>query len=380
LQAAANDIFNHYLDNWDLSVDGMLMSQESAGINDYVVEPGGLVTYRTEKPDQFKFPEPNPASLKMIMDEIMESIENNSLSNYSAGTPDDNTDKTRGTKGGIEAIQNAADDMVAFMRANFQETVKTVGQMWMSNNRQFMFQDQTISTVKDHQLQPTTIKPADLQMDMELRVDEASMLPITDDQLKADYQQFVNTLTGLQQASIEQHTALGTPALALDFGAIVEQMGEKNGFRNVRKLIAAQPQGQPTPVQAGQMADMAGKVASAQPSPQAPATPPPAQGANKVLETMAYKDVPPDIQRQMESAVGFQPSKLGSVDPNTPEAQAGNKVAFQMAHELHAKGKLHPAVLNMVRQHMGHPPLAMTPPKPIGEPPAPPVPAGASAK
>jgi hypothetical protein len=31
----------------------------------------------------------------------------------------------------------------------------------------------------------------------------------------------------------------------------------------------------------------------------------------KVIETMAYKDLPADIQRQMEEAAGFVPSKIG---------------------------------------------------------------------
>jgi len=374
LQVAANDIFNHYLDNWDLSVDGMLMAQESAGINDYVVEPGGLVTYRTEKPEQFKFPEPNPVSLENVMNQLMEAIENNSISNYSSGTPDDNTDKTRGTKGGILAIQNAADDMTAFMRANFQETIKTVGQMWMSNNRQFMFQDENLSVIKNHQMTQTTVQPQDLQFDMELRVDEASMLPITDDQLKADYQAYVTQLTGLQQASMAQHTALGTPALALDFGAIVEELGENSGFRNTRKLIGQAPQGT-SPVQAGQMADMASKIAKAQPQPQGPQQNP----QDKMMEQINYKDAPPDIQRQMEQQAGMQPSRQQGPNPNDPVTANADKQTFQLAHELHAKGKLHPAVLNMVRQHLGHSPVPMQPTAPIGEPPPPPQPEPAGA-
>lgn len=377
LQVAANDIFNHYLDNWDLSVDGMLMAQESAGINDYIVEPGGLITYRTEEPKQFKFPEPNPASLNMIMEQIMQAVENNSLSNYSTGTSQDSTDKTRGTKGGILALQSAADDLVAFFRANFQESVKEIGQMWLSNNKQFMMLPEHISQVKNHQLQTVTIKPQDLQGDMELRVDEASMQPISDDQVKEEYGQFVAQLTGLQQASIAQHTALGTSPIALDFGAIVEEMGDKWGFRNVRQLIAQAPQGT-SPVQANQMVDMAAKAAKAQPQQAAQQQNP----QDKMLEQINYKDAPPDIQRQMEQQAGMQPSQMAAQNPNTPQAQAGNQAALQLAHELHAKGALHPSILNMVRQHLGHPPISETPTAPIGNPPQPvpmaPGPSGAS--
>lgn len=369
LQVAANDIFNHYLDNWDLSVDGMLMAQESAGINDYIVEPGGLITYRTEEPKQFKFPEPNPASLNMIMDQIMQAVENNSISNYSMGTSQDSTDKTRGTKGGIEAIQQAADDLIAFFRANFQESVKEIGHQWLSNNKQFMQLPEKVSQVKNHQLQVITIKPKDLQFDMELRVDEASMQPVSDDQIKAEFGQYVAQLTGLQQASIAQHSALGTQPVALDFAKIVEQMGEKWGFRNTHQLIAELPQGT-TPVQAKNMVDMGATLQKSQPAPQQSQNP-----QDKMMEQINYKDAPPDIQRQMEQQAGMQPSQMGAQNPAAPAAQAGNKEALKVAHELHAKGMLHPSVLNMVRGHLGLPPVGMGPTTPIGNPPPPPAPA-----
>lgn len=378
LQVAANDVFNHYLDNWDLSVDGMLMAQESAGINDYIVEPGGLITYRTEEPKQFKFPEPNPASLNFIMEQIMQAVENNSISNYSMGTSQDSTDKTRGTKGGIEALQNAADDLVAFFRANFQESIKEIGVMWLSNNKQFMQLPENISQVKNHELQVTKVRPEDLQYDMELRVDEASMQPVSDDQVKQEFGSFIAQLTGLQQASMAQHTALGTQPIALDFGQIFEEMGEKWGFRNTRQLIAKLPPGT-TPVQAQQMVGMAGDMAKAQPQ-QAPAQEPPQNPQDKMLEQINYKDAPPDIQRQMEQQAGMQPSQLGAQPQTPPPAPTeplhqGDLQNLKIAHELHAQGRLHPAVLNAVRQHMGLEPIPEAPLTPGGAlPTAPPHP------
>lgn len=60
LQYATNDLFNHYLDNWNLSIDSMIMYEDGTLTSDFVVEPGGEITYTGEKPDAFKFPEPNP--------------------------------------------------------------------------------------------------------------------------------------------------------------------------------------------------------------------------------------------------------------------------------------------------------------------------------
>ena len=306
LQVAANDIFNHYLDNWDLSVDGMLMIPETAGINDYTVEPGGLITYRAEKPEQFKFPEPNPASLTQVLNQLMEAIENNSISAYATGTPNSDLDKTRGTKGGIEAIQQAGEDMTAFMRMNFQESIKQVGQMWLSNNKQFKAQSEVMMVPKEHKLVPVKIQPKDLQLDMELRVDEASMMPITDDQIKAQYAQFQGQLLALQTASFAAHTAVGSDPLVLNFSAMADEMAQKEGFRNTRKLIGDRPQG-PTPMQANQAVDMHTKLLKAAPQPQQQAP----QAQPKIQNLVNYKDAPSDIQRQMEQADGFQPSHIG---------------------------------------------------------------------
>lgn len=321
LQVAANDIFNHYLDNWDLSVDGMLMMPETAGINDYTVEPGGMITYRTEEPKQFKFPEPNPASLNMVMQQLMESIENNSISQYSTGSPNSETDKTRGTKGGIEAIQQAGEDMTAFMRMNFQESIRQVGQMWLSNNKQFKSNKEMVMTRKDGKPAPVTIKPEDLQYDMELRVDEASMMPISDDQIKQQYSAYQAQLMQLQAASIQQHTALGTPALALDFAAMADELAQKEGFRNTHKLIAPAPKG-PSPLQAQQNVAMHAQLAKAIPQqPQQPQAPEPGPNPqDKMMEQINYKDAPPDIQRQMEQQAGMQPSQIGASTPDIIKA------------------------------------------------------------
>jgi hypothetical protein len=354
LQSAMNDIFNHYLDNWNLSVDGMLMMPENAGVNDYVVEPGGMITYRTDEPKQFKFPEPNPASFNMVMNHLIQALEDNSISGYSIGTPSDATDQTRGTKGGILAIQQAADDFTAFMRANFQEAIKEVGQMWLSNNRQFMMTPEVVTVTKNHKVVPVVINPSDLQADMELRIDESSMIPITDDQIKAQYGQYIQQLMQVQQASIAQHSALGTVPVALDFNAIIEELGEKFGFRNTSKLISQLPQGT-SPVQAGQMSEMAAKMAKAQ---AAQGQGQPQAVAPKLNELINYKDAPPDIRRQIEAQAGLQPSSMEPQSPGAPGISPADLATLQMAHSLHASGKLHPLVVNAIRQHLGMPPMS----------------------
>jgi hypothetical protein len=76
LQSAANDIFNHYLDNWSLAVDGGIMIEETSQVADFLVEPGFELVYRGEQPKQFNFPAPDPNQLAIVMNKISEALEN----------------------------------------------------------------------------------------------------------------------------------------------------------------------------------------------------------------------------------------------------------------------------------------------------------------
>ena len=39
LQSATNDLFNHYLDNWNLSIESMIMYEDGTLTNDFIIEP-----------------------------------------------------------------------------------------------------------------------------------------------------------------------------------------------------------------------------------------------------------------------------------------------------------------------------------------------------
>lgn len=365
LQRAINDVFNHYLDNWNLSVDGMLMAQESAGINDYIVEPGGLITYRTEEPKQFKFPEPNPASLNQIMSQFMQAVENDTISNYSTGGAASDTDKTRGTKGGILAIQDAADDLTSFMRSGFQDAIRQVGDFWMSNNQQFMANRMTVMANQGRNRRvPVTIDPAKMQGEMQLRVDDASMMPISDDQLKQNYMAFVETAIKMSETAMQQHEALGTPPLVLNFAEILEELADKNGLRNIDAILEQPPTG-PTPAQQNQQAEVQQKQQELELKQNEQKTKLQAMmieqhPTTKLFEQMSYKDVPDDIKRQMEEMAGFQPSNLVA-NSQEPHIQKANQTVLDHARHLHAQGHLHPSVVDAIAAHLGQQPTP-TPP------------------
>lgn len=255
LQSAVNDVFNHYMDNWNLSVDGMYMIPENSRVSNFVVQPGGQITYQGTPPSQFKMPDPNPNSVQQVLAVLEKSVEDATISAYATGATSSSTDKTRGTATGIIRLQQAAGDLISFMRSNFQQTINQIGQMWLSNNQQYL--DRAI-TVPAEKGTTEEVHPAMLQGDMELRIDDASMEPVSKEDQRAAYMQYVQQTLALQQASAAQVqvTQGQTKPLIIDFKELFEQMSDKFGIKSEQSIVIdtenpepgqmnQQPQGMP---------------------------------------------------------------------------------------------------------------------------------------
>ncbi len=239
LQSAVNDVFNHYMDNWNLSVDGMYMIPENSRVSNFVVQPGGQVTYQGTPPSQFKLPEPNPASVQNVLAVLEKSVEDATISAYATGATSSSTDKTQGTATGIIRLQQAAGDLISFMRSNFQQTINQIGSMWLSNNQQFLDRPITVPSEKG-----TTeeVHPAMIQGEMELRIDDASMEPVSKEDQRAAYMQYIQQTLALQQASAAQAqvTQGQTQPLVIDFKELFEQMSEKFGIKSEQSIVVDQ--------------------------------------------------------------------------------------------------------------------------------------------
>lgn len=265
LQAATNDVFNHFLDNVNLSIDGMLLVNENSDVDDYVVEPGGLIYYQGQvKPEQFKFPDPNPNIFNTVFQTIEGAIESATISQYATGVPNSSTDKTSGTATGIMRLQEAAGDMVGFMRSNFQTSIRTVGQHWLSNNQQFMAAPLTLLGSKSGRKEAITINPEDLQYEMDLRIDDASMQPTSKQDKLQQEVAYQDRVLQLQQASFQQAQMAGTKPLILNFQELFEETSDAFGKKNTDKVImsedevqeaAMEQQQQMMEQQQGQMAE-----------------------------------------------------------------------------------------------------------------------------
>ena len=239
LQSAANDIFNHYMDNWNLSVDGGIMIEENSQVAEFLVEPGFEMVYKGEKPTQFKFPEPNPNQLTQVMNQLEKSVEQATISSYATGSPMSGVDKTQGTATGVIRLQEAATDMIQFMRDNFTSALKQAGEMMLSNNRQFVNFDVEVPVLKDNKFETEVITPEEWQLQMELRINDMNMQPISKQQKKENFQAYIAQLIQLQTASFAQADRNQDPAqaLSINFNEEAEQLAKHYQVKALHKQI-----------------------------------------------------------------------------------------------------------------------------------------------
>lgn len=288
LQSATNDLFNHYLDNWNLSVDGMIMYEDGSLTSDFIVEPGGEITFSGEPPKQFKFPEPNPQQLSVVMGVIEKGVENATFSQYVSGVPNSASDKTQGTKYGVQSITEAATTKIGFFRDNFKQSMKVVGQIWLSNLQQFADSPEEIRRRENGREVPDIVLPSDYQGEMELDIDDDSMVPISKAEKREMNAQFVNEILGIQKAAITQTEIFKdkTDIPRLNFKEIFEDTAELYSKKDYNRYLLDNtniPEEQPV------------------------------DNTREYLN-INYKDAPADIKAQIEEKFGLQPSAMHDSD------------------------------------------------------------------
>lgn len=311
MQSAVNDLFNHYLDNWNLSIDSMLMYEDNSLQNDFVVEPGGEIIYSGEKPTQFKFPEPNPQQLSVVMGVLNQAIEAATVPQYLSGVPDSALDKTQGTATGVKNITDAATEKVGFMRDNYKQSMKIVGMMWLSNLQQFMDTPAQIKTVKKGKTVPKVLLPGDVQGEMSVEIDDDSMIPITKEARKQTYKDLIENLGGIQKLAISQFeiTQDKTDVPVIDWTELAEDMTNQYAIKDSQKYFKAPGQQQP----------------------QQPKGP-----SQKVIESINYKDLPADAKQAMLQEAGLAPSPIVAAQAQQEHSDAtlgaaANQTAGQIA-------------------------------------------------
>ena len=347
LQAAYNDVFNHYMDQWNLSENSMLIVPERANVNDYVVEPGGVITYKGDNPpQQFKHSEPNPAGLQTILSLMDQAIEGQTISQYAAGLPNSNTDKTKGTATGILRLQEAAGDLVSFMKSNFTQSITQVGRMWLSNNQQYMDKPMNIIVNQNGKRSIVPVTPDDMQGDMDLVVDDASMEPTTKEEQRQTYGMWVQGQLALKQAADMQHQQFGTPPMLLNFTELAEENAEKFGIKNFESAIIPDDQAQQYTQQAQQMMAAAAQQGQGDKAPKSPS------------ESITFKDAVAsgaiDAAAEMLNQAGLPAGGLlhNATQPQPDPSAQPQEPTLTPEHYLQADQQDHQQKMDMINAAM----------------------------
>lgn len=230
LQAAINDVFNHFMDSHNMA-DGMIAIEEGSVVEPYIIEPGGEIRYRGEMPKQFKFPSPDAGGVQTALNVINGAIENATISQYASGVPNSSTDQTQGTATGVTRMMEAAAEKVGFMRSNFRRSWREVGQMWLSNTQQFMRTDVVYEQKVKGETRNEVIHPEDMLGIFGVKVDDGSFEPVSKDQKRTDFLAFKDFILGIQSASVAQAERTQDPnqALNVDFGELMQRGAEHFG-------------------------------------------------------------------------------------------------------------------------------------------------------
>ena len=249
LQYATNDLFNHYLDNWNLSIDSMLLYEDGTLTSDFIVKPGGEIAYTGEKPDTLKFPEPNPAQLSMVMGVIDKAVENATVPQYLSGVPNSSIDKTAGTAKGIGMITEAATEKIGYMRDNFKQSMTMIGKMWLSNLKQYQDRPEEIRTYERGKEKPDIILPQDYDGDWDLSIDDDSLVPMTKEEKREALQKFATEAQLIQKAAIEQAAVLQTKEFIpkVNYAEILEEAAQFYTVKDPNRFVVNDDQNAEAP-------------------------------------------------------------------------------------------------------------------------------------
>jgi len=278
------------------------MYEDGTLTNDFVIEPGGEITFTGEPPKQFKFPEPNPQQLSLVMGVLEKGIENATFSQYASGVPNSASDKTQGTAYGVRTITEAATTKIGFFRDNFKQSMRVVGQIWLSNLQQFADEPSEIRRVVNGKEVPDVVMPSDYQGELELDIDDDSMTPLSKAEKRDMNNEFVQNILGLQKAAYEQAAMFKQPSDVprINFHEVLEDTAELYSKKDFNRYIL----------------DSSVEIPQEQPV-----------DNTKELLNFNYKDAPPDVKAQIEAMYNLQPSAMHDTDLVTQAAEAGTRQA-----------------------------------------------------
>lgn len=238
LGAAGNSLINHFLDQLDLSMNGLVLRNSNTLVKADMT-PGGEIVYDgVDKPEPWSVQQPDAQGFQLARQVINESIEENTISQYEMGIPNSNTDKTQGTKGGIEAIQQAAGDLVSLFKKSYAESCKQWFSMWMINNMQFLDRKVAVRVLGVNGYFPKEITPEDIVASgiLDVDVDVDAMQSRSKDMERQFKLAYADKILSLIPASVQ----MGQP-LQVNFHQLAQMLGEAMAVSNSDQIVEPTP-------------------------------------------------------------------------------------------------------------------------------------------
>jgi len=246
LGSANDNIINHFLDQLDLSLNGVIMRRQGVDVR-YDMSPGGEIVWDgTEKPEQWQVNQPDLQGFQIARQMISEAIEENTIVNYESGLARSEMDKTQGTKGGTLAIQEAGSDMVRFFEKTYAESWKEVFTMWLSNNQQLLDREVAIRVLGPNGYYPKIIKPQDIvtmgTLDIDIDTDFAR--PKSKEADRALNLAWVDKQLEIAKVALE----MGQP-IKLNFYEMSRTTAESMGRKNYDRILEPMPETNDSPME-----------------------------------------------------------------------------------------------------------------------------------
>lgn len=331
-----------YVAGPSIDVDSLMM----------VLDQGGVMSGNADevKPVPVNLP---PGQAFQEIGELQQAIERAArYSPYSAGTPNSSSDRTQGTKGGIIALQTAAEPNVETQVDDVEDMFMTpYADMVLRMKAEYMSDDETANALiegKDKEWVKVArgiVRGKATLRDFvtsgiigEEQFEDATTtegpdgrkvkIPGSEDALVFDVSWIVSAKLSVQSATEKQNALSRSQAIIqfaierlgaqFDADRTTKYLGREAGTEAIDDLLLTKEEKQQKmeAAQQAQQAQQEAEVAKERAIAQAKA---PAPQADPVKESVSinYKDAPADIQRQMETGAGFQPSQLHPQVANT---------------------------------------------------------------
>lgn len=178
LQYELNSRRNQRLDNVTLALNRMWIISTSAGVDeDELVSDAGGVIHTTDINGikEIHMPDVTASSYKEEVEVKADIQQATGVSDFTRGVGSESLGNDTAT--GISLIQEAGNSRFKLKIRNMEQALKKIGRFMVDLNEQFMSEEKIIRVMGDEGAEFLTIRPEDMQGNLDVRVEAGSSMP-----------------------------------------------------------------------------------------------------------------------------------------------------------------------------------------------------------